>query len=110
MEVRLGRPKQVTRGCWRHSHVLSRRVARITKRKDRSDPETLTDITVRLQALARRVLGKNLDDDQKARLNHLARGAKPSEITRTLQSWRFQLPDRTVRALDQRSLHEARWQ
>ena len=105
-----GRPKQITLGCWRDSEVLGRRVATITYRKDRSDPETLTDITTRLYALARRVLGKELDDGQRARLQRLARRAKPSAITRTLQSWRFQMPVRTVHAFDQRHLHEARWQ
>ena len=106
------RPKQTTLGCWRNSEVLERRVATIVYRQDRSDPEIVTEVTMRLQRLARRVLGPSgLDDDRNNRLCQLALRAKPSEITRALQSWRFQLPDRTVRALHGWSgIQEMRWQ
>lgn len=81
------------------------------RRRDPSDPETITEVTILLLALASRVLRPRvLDDEQEKRLRDLAVHAKPSEITRTLQSWRFQLPDRKVRALQQRSdIREMRW-
>ena len=111
MTTRRGRPARVTIGRWRHSEILSRRVAMIVRRRDRSNPETITDVTTLLLALASRVLRPRvLEDEQEERLRDLAVRAKPSEITRTLQSWRFQLPDRKVRTLQQHTnIMEMRW-
>jgi hypothetical protein len=83
----------------------------IVRRRDRSNPETITDVTTLLLALASRVLRPRvLEDEQEERLRDLAVRAKPSEITRTLQSWRFQLPDRKVRTLQQHTnIMEMRW-
>jgi len=83
----------------------------IIRRRNRTDPETITDVTYRLLALGRRVLcAPALEAGREARLRHLATYAKPSEITRTLQSWRFRLPDRAVRTLQKRSnIVEMRW-
>jgi hypothetical protein len=112
MEGRRGRPVQVTDGRWRHSENLGRRVVTILSRRDLSDPQTITEVTTVLLALARRVVRPRvLDNDQEKRLRHLAVHGKPSEIIRILQSWRFRLPDRKVRALQRRSdIQEMIWQ
>ena len=106
-----GRPKQMTLGRWRNSAVLASRVRTIVRRPDRDDPETITEVMHRLFSLARRVLRTTaLHAHQEARLRHLAITAKPSEITRVLQSWRFRLPDRAVRILErQPHVQEMRW-
>lgn len=54
---------------------------------------------------ARRLLApRTLTPRQQQRLRRLSRSAKASEITRTLQAWRFHLSDVTVRRL-QRDSH-----
>ena len=82
------------------------------RRRDSFDAETITEVTTLLLALASRVLRPRvLNDEQEKRLRDLAVHGKPSEITRTLQSWRFRLPDRKVRALQRRSdIQEMIWQ
>ena len=72
----------------------------------------MTEVTHLLLALAARLMRPRvLDDTQKGRLHELAVKSKPSEITRTLQSWRFRLPDRAVRRLRaDTDLEEMRWQ
>ncbi len=86
MAGRRGRPEQVTDGRWRHSEILNRRVVTIVCRRDPSDPETITEVTTLLLALAGRVLGPRvLDDEQEKRLRDLAVHAKPSEVTRTMR-------------------------
>ena len=106
-----GRRKQVTLGRWRNSAVLGSRVRTILKNRDKTDTESITDVTIRLGSLCRRTMRTPaLTNDQRARLRQLAVRAKPSEITRVLQSWRFRLPDRAVRILErQPHVQEMRW-
>jgi hypothetical protein len=95
-----GRPARPGIGVWRHPEVLSRRVATIVGERDREDAESVTATAYRLEALARRVLApRTLTGAQRTALHRLARAAKPSAITRTLLSWRFNLSDVTVRRL-----------
>jgi hypothetical protein len=96
---------------WRNSEILTRRVKTILRRRDKHDPETLTEVGLKLIALAERVAGKNaITARRRARLLHLAVDAKPSVIVRTLLRWRFAHPDRVVRRLQAvTDLQEMRW-
>jgi len=106
-----GRKKQMTLGRWRNSAVLAARVKTILKKRDKTDTESITDVTIRLGSLCRRALcAPALTNEQQARLQQLAVRAKPSEITRVVQSWRFGMPDRAVRHLQRLSdVQEIRW-
>jgi len=106
-----GRKKQMTLGRWRNSAVLAARVKTILKKRDKADAESITDVTIRLGSLCRRTLrSQGLTNEQRARLQQLAVRAKPSEITRVLQSWRFRLLERAVRILErQPHVQEMRW-
>jgi hypothetical protein len=109
MRRKPGRPAQLGLGIWRHPAVLARRVRTIVGRRDAHLEETVTDVAQGLAALAGRVVGRPLSARQLARLRRLAATAKPSHITRTLLSWRFQLPDRTVRVLMRTDVNGLRW-
>ena len=106
-----GRPVRPGVGAWRHSAVLSRRVATIVRERDPDNEESLSATVSKLEAVARRVLApRPLTTDQRTRLRRLACSAKPSAITRTLLTWRFDLSDVTVRRLQQDdSIFEMYW-
>src|SRR6187551_3562774 len=87
--IKLGRPVLPGVGAWRNSDILARRV--------KGDLEALTSATYRLLALAARVLGRSLTPEECDRLKEMVPRAKPSVITRTLLTWRFNLSDETVR-------------
>jgi hypothetical protein len=96
-------------GYWRNSAMLARDVTAIVKKRDNDDEETITIVCLELRALARRILSPQaLTDHQRQQLDRLGRTAKPSQLARTLQTWVFLLPDRTVRRLE-RDIEEARW-
>jgi hypothetical protein len=95
-----GRPKKQPSGAWRNPELLSRHVASIVKHRDPSDPESITEVSVRLVRLARRILPKSACTDAcLAELRRLAIDAKPSEITRFLLGRRFGFTDRRLRRL-----------
>lgn len=104
-----GRPKRPGIGEWLNDDVLIARVATIIDQRDIHNEETLTNVRSQLDEVAREFLGHGpLTDVEDARLATLARRAKPSLISRTLHSWRFDLSDRTVRYF-QKHILEARW-
>ena len=109
MPGKRGRPMTTTLGRWRNPEVLGRRVSTILGRRDPEDVEIVTLVGKQLTALARRVLARPLTANERSRLLKLAVTAKPSQITRLLQSWRFRLPDRKVRKLVKADIMEARW-
>jgi len=85
-------------GTWHHDRIIKRIVKRLVPRQ--RDPETVTEVGDRLVRRASRFVKPHvLTDEQCARLRSLAATGKPSEITRTLLAWRYDLPDRTVRRL-----------
>ena len=96
-------------GYWRNSETLARDVTAIVKKRDLDDEESVTIVCQELRALAHGILSPQaLTDRQRQQLGRLARTAKPSLIIRTLRTWVFLLPDRTVRRLE-RDIEEARW-
>jgi len=101
MNQRRGRPRGRGLGIWCSPRVLDSRVSTIVAGRDKHNEETITDVIDRLFRLARRVCARPLEPREESRLRKLAGCAKPSHITRTLVSWRFRLPDRTVRRLQQ---------
>ncbi len=109
MPAKRGRPVTPTLGRWRDPAVLGRRVSTIVGRRDPETEETITLVGKQLTALARRVLARPLTPNERSRLLKLAVTAKPSQITRLLQSWRFRLPDRKVRMLFNADIVDARW-
>lgn len=98
-------------GVWRYSDVVERRVSRIPGRRDSDDEETITDAVHGLRGVAHRILARQDWTPERTRqLNRMAVSSKPSEVFRLLQSWRFRLPDRTVRRLHARTdIAEIRW-
>ncbi len=98
------------RGIWCNTRLLARRVNTIVGERDKYNEEAVTNVSHRLSGLARRVLGRPVQPVERDRLRQLAVAAKPSHITRTLASWRFGLPDRTVRRLQrQKNLAKMIW-
>ncbi|HXG72900.1 MAG TPA: hypothetical protein VNJ04_20075, partial [Gemmatimonadaceae bacterium] len=66
--------------------------------RDKTDEDTLTEVTYALRALARETLpAGSLTKRRAESLCRLARHAKPSLVLRTLLSWRFGLEDRIIR-------------
>jgi hypothetical protein len=106
-----GRPKKTTFGVWRHPAIVERRLSTILGRRDPDDEESMTEVVYASRALARRILGPDgLDADRERHLRRLAVNAEPSEILPVLLSWRFNLPDRTIRQLHRRTdIMEMRW-
>lgn len=106
-----GRPPKLGVGGWKHQDTLARRVRRILKARDKDDPQTVTEVSERIVALARRLVpSRILSDADTDRLLKLVPNSKPSEITRVLQGMRFNLPDHAVRDLQQQShIDKARW-
>ena len=103
MAGRRGRP--VRRGMQRfqNDETFVPRVAPIIESRDKSDEETLTDVTYSLEAFARGTLPDGaLTVRRRDCLRRLARHAKPSLVSRTLLSWQNNLPDRTIRRIQQR--------
>ena len=100
-----------TYGVWRHPAVLERRVCSIVGRRDPDNEESTTETVYGLRALARRVCSpRDLTRERIRTLACTAVNAEPSEIVRLLLSWRFRLPDRTVRRLQARTdIAEMRW-
>jgi hypothetical protein len=95
-------------GKWRHDRIVKRVVKRLVPRE--RDPETVTEVADRLVRFASRLLKpRALTPEQRARLRTLAATAKPTEITRTLLGWRYDLPDRTVRRLQSANILAFRW-
>jgi len=95
-------------GRWHHDRIVKCTVKRLVPRE--RDSETVTEVGNRLIRLASRLLKPRvLTAEQRARLRKLAVTAKPSEITRTLLGWRYDLPDRTVRRLQSEDLLAFRW-
>jgi hypothetical protein len=106
----MGREGPTPRGIgkWHHDRIVKRIVKRLVPRE--RDPETVTEVGDRLIRFASRLLKPRvLTAEQCARLRTLAVAAKPSEITRTLLGWRYDLPDRTVRRLQSENLLDFRW-
>ena len=109
MASKRGRRKRPGIGEWLNDQTLVGQVAAIVKARDVHNEETLTDVCLKLDGLARgTVLHRPLSNYERARLDKIACNAKPSEISRTLLSWRFNLSDRTVRYF-QKHILEARW-
>jgi hypothetical protein len=111
-----GRPPKDHGGAWSYSDSTPV-LAEVTRIMRARDPDDLTPVIKQLTMLATRLLEQRqfsythpyraaehplgLTDTQRRRLKQLARiGARPSEITRLLQRWRFDLSDRRARRLE----------
>jgi hypothetical protein len=106
--MRGGRPTRRGIGRWRHDSVVKRRVKRLVPRG--RDPEAITAAAEGLTRFALRLMKpRGLTPEQRARLCKLAAQGKPSEITRTLLAWRYELPDRDVRRLQRTNVVTFRW-
>jgi hypothetical protein len=109
MPTKRGRPPMQGIGVWRHPDVLSRRVSTILSHRDPDDEESITDAVYEVRALAHRV-GAQLSSPRSRQLASMTAVSEPSEVLRLLLSWRFRLPDRTVRRLQARTdIAEMRW-
>ena len=106
-----GRPPKRGRGAWKYPETLARTVRRIVARRDTEAVETLIAVEQTILALAHRLARpRDLTETQQAQLRTRARKATASEITRTLLSVRFDLPDRTIRdLLKHPEIQKARW-
>ena len=103
MAGRRGRP--VRRGIqrWVNDETYVPRVASIIEPRDKTDEETVTDVTYALEALARETLPDGaLTGRRRDCLRRLARHGKPSLVSRTLLSWRLGLEDRIIRRIQRR--------
>lgn len=96
-------------GKWRHGEVIERYVRKLVPRF--RDPEAITELGDQLIRLASRLLRpREVTSAQAATLRKMAIHAKPSEISRTLLAWRYDVSDRAVRHLQERNIAVARWQ
>lgn len=103
MAKRRGRPVRPGIRRWQNDETFVNRVAAIMKSRDEGDEETLTDVTYSLTAFAERALPAGaLTEPRRKCLRRLARAAAPSLVARTLLRWQTELPDRTLRIIQQR--------
>jgi hypothetical protein len=106
-----GRRPRIGLKVWRNDERIKGPVEAILRRRDKDDPETVTEAGHQLIALVSSELGDHeVTDQRRVRLFRLAATAKASQIIRILESWRFRLPDRQVRYLQTlKSIEEIRW-
>jgi hypothetical protein len=106
-----GRRPRIGLKVWRNDQRIRGPVEAILRRRDNEDLETLTEAGHQLVALVSSELGdQEATDPRRVRLFRLAATAKASQIIRTLESWRFGLPDRQVRHLQSlKNIEEIRW-
>ena len=93
---------------WRHGGVIKRYVERLVPRF--RDPESITELGDQLIHLASRLLKpRGVTPEQCAVLRKMAVKAKPSEISRLLLAWRYDISDRAVRHLQERKIAVCYW-
>jgi len=103
MARRRGRPVRPGVQHWRNDTAFASRVFSIAATRDKDDEATLTEAVHAFMALAKEsIAAESLTDDRLECLRRLALRARPSRILRTLISWRDNLPDRTLRLIQQR--------
>ena len=109
-----GRPVRPGIRRWQNDETFVPMVTSIMKSRNKSNEETLTDVIYSLEGFAGGALPDGaLTKPRREYLHRLARHAKPSLVARILLSWRFDLPDRTIRHIQQRAdlkdIAELRW-
>ena len=88
---------------WINDDAYLANIASIIKSRDKTNEETLTNVTYALEAFARETVpAEALTWRRVNTLRRLARYATPSFIARTLLSWRLGLEDRILRKIQQR--------
>lgn len=103
MAERRGRPVLPGIRGWENDETFVPKVASIFESRDTSDEETLTEVTYAVETLAKETVPEErLTERRRGCLRRLAAYARPSRIARTLLSWRLNLPDRTIRHIQQR--------
>ena len=71
--------------------------------RDKSNEETLTEVTYEIEPFASGALPDGaFSRVRRDILRRLVRHAKPSLVSRTLLRWQNDLPDRTIRRIQQR--------
>jgi hypothetical protein len=101
MSAKRGRPVRVTMRRWLNDGYVAK-IASIVASRDKTDEETLTNVTRDLEALAKDTLPEGVTPHRLEVLRRLARYATPSRISRTLLSWRLGLEDRILREIQHR--------
>ena len=103
MSAKRGRPVRVAMRRWLNDEVYLAKITSIVEARDKTNEETLTNVTSALEALARDTVPEEaLTGRRLEALRRLARHATPSLISRTLLSWRLGLEDRILREIQQR--------
>ena len=111
MGEKRGRPPMKGCGVWRAAGMVGRRVRTHLGQRNRDDPQSITDAVYRVRAFATRIIAKSQLTPERLRfLDAKSVSAKPSEVIRLLLTWRYRLPDRTVRRLQASTdIAEIRW-
>jgi hypothetical protein len=103
METRRGRPVRSGILRWRNHQAIKSTVFSILDKRDIHNETTLTDTIYAVEALAKQTIpAESLTDRRLKCLRKLAIRARPSRISRTIVSWRDNLPDRIVRRIQRR--------
>lgn len=101
---------KLRRGSWHWEQPCELDIAlsKIAKQRDSADPEA--EDAQAVMAAATRFLGREPTPLETATLQRLALSGKPSVISRVLMHWKFTLPFRVLRVMNQRKdIAEARW-
>lgn len=103
MSAKRGRPVRVAMRRWVNDEAYLATITAIIESRDKTNEETVTNVTYALEALARETVpAEALTDARIEALRRLARHATPSLIFRTLQNWRLGLEDRILREIPKR--------
>lgn len=99
-----GRPVRPGIRRWVNDETVVPTVAAIMARRDQSNEETLTEAADAIELFARTVLPDGAFTKlRRDYLRRLVLHAKPSVVSRTLLCWQNDLPDRTIRRVQQRT-------
>ena len=110
---RRGHPPHRGAKSSQRSFLLERLVRFVVSTREPHDEQAVTAnsrVVTHVLRIGRRYLGRALTADETTQLRELARSAKPSEITRRLYRWQYDLTDREMRGLQSYpTLLEAMW-
>ena len=114
MQGRRGRPVRGGMRQWLNDEAYMSKVTSIMRSRDRSNEETLTEVTHSLEALARETLPEAAQTIRRFQiLRRLALRARPALVWRILLGWRLGLEDRIIRHIlkrkDLKAIAEIRW-